>query len=355
MIKEKVFFIESNNSEDDPSRCEKLKSLIQKQGLFDYIGKNELVAVKSHVGEGKKSGFVRPVFLKMMGDIIKDKKGEPFLTETSTLYMGNRSNAVRHSMHSIGQGFGAENIGYPFIPADGLFGDEEMEVKIPGKIYKSVNLAALIVKANSLIMVSHFTGHLVSGFGAALKNMGMGCASRKGKMIQHSTMKPAIIEKKCTMCNMCVEWCPEAAITMEEKAALIDPKKCIGCGQCLAVCQFGAVKFNWGTGSEDLQKKIVEHAWGVDIAKKGKVVYINFLTRMSKDCDCMDEYVNIADDIGILASFDPVAIDAASIDLFEKYSGKKLSEVAFDLPYRHQIDYAREIGFGNAEYEIVKV
>ena len=152
-----------------------------------------------------------------------------------------------------------------------------------------------------------------------------------------------------------MEWCPESAITMEEASAVINEKKCIGCGQCLAVCQFYAVQFNWGTGSADLQEKIVEHAWGVHEAKKGKVVYINFLTRMSRDCDCMDEYVNIAGDVGILASFDPVALDAASIDLFEKYSGKKISEVAFDLPYRHQIDYAAKIGFGNPDYELVKV
>ena len=146
-MKEKVFFIESPDGSEDALRCEKLKGLIQSKDLFGFIGKNELVAVKTHLGEGKKSGYVRPLFIKMMGDLIRAKEAEPFLTETSTLYKGNRSNGVRHSLHAHAQGFGIDSIGFPFIPSDGLFGDEELEVEIPGKIYKSVKLAAIIKKA----------------------------------------------------------------------------------------------------------------------------------------------------------------------------------------------------------------
>lgn len=178
----------------------------------------------------------------------------------------------------------------PIIMADGLFGDDEYEVPINGKIYKSVKIAALLAKCNALVLVSHFTGHLAAGFGAALKNMGMGCSSRKGKLDQHSNAKPKINKKKCTLCGMCAKWCPENAITLGEETADIDKEKCIGCGQCLAICRFDAVQYNWGATYEVLQKKVVEHAMGVYELYKGKSIYINMLTRISKDCDCMDSF-----------------------------------------------------------------
>ena len=149
--------------------------------------------------------------------------------------------------------------------------------------------------------------------------------------------------------------CPVEAISLGEKNVVIDRKKCLGCGQCLTVCRFEAVVYNWGATYETLQKKMTEHAWGVIRGKEKKVLFINFLTKISKDCDCMTTYENITDDIGVLISYDPVAIDAASIDLVEKYSGKKLSELAYDIPYMFQIDYAREIGFGNPDYELVEI
>jgi len=239
--------------------------------------------------------------------------------------------------------------------ADGLYGDEETEVDIPGKIYRTVKIASGVVKAASLVVVSHFTGHLGTGFGCALKNLGMGCSSRRGKMAQHSTAKPKIKVKDCTRCGLCVQWCPASAITMEEKSAVIDKAKCIGCGQCLAVCRFDAVAYNWGATYEVLQKKVVEHAMGVAIGKKGKMLCLNFLTRITKDCDCMKEFELVAPDIGVLVSADPVAADAASIDLVEEKLGKKLADVAYDIPYRVQIDYARELGFGSPDYELVTV
>ena len=165
-----------------------------------------------------------------------------------------------------------------------------------------MKLASGIVKAAALVVVSHFTGHLAAGFGCALKNMGMGCSSRRGKMVQHSTAKPKIKAKACTSCGLCVQWCPASAITMEEKSAVIDSAKCIGCGQCLAVCRFDAVAYNWGATYEDLQKKVVEHAWGVALGKKDKMICVNFLTRISKDCDCMKDFEQIVPDIGILVS-----------------------------------------------------
>ncbi len=354
-MKEKVFFIKTDEKESDDLRCKKLKEFLVSQKILNFIDENDMVAVKSHFGEKSISGYVRPLFLKMIGELVKEQKGMPFLTETSTLYKGNRSNAVVHIEHANKQGFGFNETGMPIILADGLYGDEEYEIKIPGKLYSAVNIASLIGKVQAMIMISHFTGHMIAGFGAALKNMGMGCSSRKGKLIQHSTAKPKIKPGDCTKCEMCIKWCPADAITMNEDSAFIDKDKCIGCGECLAVCRFYAVAFNWKATYEDLQKKIVEHAWGVHKANEGKNIYINFLTRISKDCDCMDKYEKICPDIGIVVSNDAVAADSASLDLVEKTSGKKFSEMGHNIPYRFQIDYAAELGFGNPEYDLIPV
>ncbi len=352
-MKEKVYFIPSAATADDTAACGRLRELIESENLFGFIAGRDMVAVKTHFGEGTKTGHVAPLYLKMLGELAREKKGSPFLTETQTLYKGNRTDAVSHLNHAQAQGFGFEQTGIPIIMADGLYGDEETEVQVPGKIYSSVKLASGIVKAASLVMVSHFTGHLAAGFGCALKNMGMGCSSRRGKMTQHSTAKPKIKAKACTKCGLCVQWCPATAITMNEQSAVIDSAKCIGCGQCLAVCRFDAVAYNWGATYEDLQKKVVEHAWGVARGKEKKMICVNFLTRISKDCDCMNVFERIVPDIGIVVSRDPVAADAASLDLVEQKAGKKLSDIAYSIPYRFQIDYAREIGFGNPDYELV--
>ncbi len=352
-MKERVYFLPADGRPDDAAESARLADAIRSGGLFDFIAERDMVAVKTHFGEGPKTGHVRPVYLKMLGEAVRERKGCPFLTETQTLYKGNRTDAVLHLNHAQSQGYGYEHTGMPIIMADGLFGDEEIEVPVPGRLYRSVKLASGIVKANALVVVSHFTGHLGTGFGCALKNMGMGCSSRRGKMAQHSTAKPKIKAKACTRCGVCVKWCPASAITMEEKSAVIRSASCIGCGQCLAVCRFDAVAYNWGATYEDLQKKVAEHAWGVALGKKDKMVCINFLTRISKDCDCMTGFDPIAPDIGVLVSRDPVAVDAASLDLVEERTGKKLSELAYDIPYRFQVDYSREIGFGNTEYDLV--
>ncbi len=350
----KVYFIKSENNASDEMLADKLKALAVKEGLFNFVEEKDMVAVKTHFGESNKSGYPRPVILKSIGELVREKKALPFMTETSTLYKGNRDNAVIHIEHANRQGFGFENTGMSIIMSDGLLGDEEADVAIEGKLYKSVKIASLIVKSQALVCVSHFTGHMIAGFGAAIKNMGMGCASRKGKMVQHSTAKPEIIPGVCTKCRQCIIWCPAQAITMGNDAAVITGEKCIGCGECLAVCRFDAVKYNWGATYEELQKKIVEHALGVYNSNKGKGIYINILTRISKDCDCMPVYENICGDIGILVSHDPVAVDSASLDMVEKFTGRKLSDMSHDIPYRYQIDYAKEIGFGSSDYELIE-
>ena len=354
-MKEKVYVIPIVDNEPDEEVCRKLQAAIRAKDLFSFIQARDLVAFKTHFGEENSHGFVRPLNFKMMGALAKGRQALPFLTETATLYSGMRHQAVSHIELAQRHGFGIENTGLPIIMADGLTGDEELEVPIPGRIYQKVKIASLIVKAQALVVVSHFTGHLASGFGAALKNMGMGCASRRGKLEQHSTATPSVRKKKCTACGACVRWCPAQAITLEENAAQIDKKLCIGCAECLTVCRFDAIGYNWSATYEQLQRKIVEHAWGVAESKKGKAIYINFLNRITKDCDCMGAYKKVVPDVGVLIAFDPVAVDAASLDLVEKKAGKPLTAVAYDVPHRVQIDYARQIGFGNPDYQLVPI
>lgn len=354
-MRENVYFLKSVPGEDDAAYASRLGDALEKLDAFGFIEDRDIVAVKTHFGETRKSGYIRPPYLRAVGDRIRAKGGVPFLTETSTLYRGRRNNAISHLALVSDHGFGYEHTGMPAIMADGLMGDEEIEVEVPGKIHRRVKIASLLAKVQALVVMSHFTGHLGAGFGAALKNTGMGLASRRGKLAQHSTARPSINKKACTRCGMCVRWCPEDAISMNDESALINSKKCVGCGQCLAVCRFDAVKYNWGATYEDLQKNVVEHAWGAHLCVPGKSLYLNFLTRISKDCDCMTVYEQITPDIGVLISGDPVAVDAASLDLVERHAGKRLSALAYDIPYRHQIDYARELGFGNPDYGIVEI
>lgn len=352
---ERVYCIEAEDNEPDAQLCARLRSLLESRNLFDWLVEKDVTAVKTHFGESQKVGYVRPLFLRMLGEQIKKQGGLPFLTETSTLYKGNRSDAVHHLAHAHAQGFDFGQTGMPIIMADGLFGDEERLVPVGGKIYQRVHVAALLAKCNAMVMVSHFTGHLAAGFGATLKNLGMGLASRKGKMEQHSNAKPTIDAEKCTCCGTCAEWCPQDAINIGDAAA-IDSNLCIGCGECLAMCRFDAVQYNWGATYEELQKKVVEHAMGVHTLFAGKSLYISVLTRISKDCDCMGHtYEKICPDIGILVSRDPVALDAASLALVEQRAGKALSQLAHDIPYRFQLDYAAELGFGSGDYELITV
>ncbi len=354
-MSEKVYWLEAADNESDALLCDKLKNLLDAENLLACIADHDITAVKTHFGESQQLGYARPLYLKMLGESIKDRGGIPFLTETSTLYKGNRSDAIRHIAHAHNQGFDYTATGMPIIMADGLFGDEEYVVPIKGKISDSVHIAALFAKCNALVMVSHFTGHLAAGFGATLKNLGMGCASRKGKLTQHSTAKPEINIDTCTGCGICVVWCPQKAISLNNDLAVINGERCIGCGQCLAMCRFDAVQYNWGATYEDLQKKVIEHAMGICTLFAGKSLFINVLTRISKDCDCMGHtFEKIVPDIGILVSRDPVALDAASLAIVEKRAGKTLAQLAHDIPYRFQLEYAKELSFGNQDYELIK-
>ncbi|NUO09011.1 MAG: DUF362 domain-containing protein [Candidatus Brocadia sp.] len=354
-MKSKVYFIKVENGEGVSSVAQKTRQLFDFAGFSDAIQKNDMVAVKTSFGEKGNVGHLKPPIIKAVVDKVKDYKGKPFLIETNTLYVGRRTNAVDHIAHAHEHGFSYENIGAPIIIGDGLLGEHDVQVEINQKLCKYAYVAGVARAANAIVSIAHATGHLATGMGATLKNIGMGLSSRGGKLAQHSGVIPQILKKRCNTCGVCGRWCPVGAIKMGEQYAIIDPKICIGCGECLSVCQFNAVKIAWDESTINLQKKVAEHCLAILKGKTGKVVFFNFLTHITKHCDCMDKpFEPDIEDIGILASRDPVAIEKATTDIIKDHTGKDFFKEAWpNIDYTIQISYAQEIGLGSMDYELV--
>jgi uncharacterized Fe-S center protein len=354
---ETVYFYELPEKSTLEERMQGTRAILEASGMDKILSKKAKVAVKIHVGEKKNTTHVAPQIAKIVVERIKRNGASPFFIETSTLYKGERSNAVDHLNHAHAHGFGYDKVGAPFIMADGLFGNSEIEVEIPGKIYSSVSIARDAVYADALVAISHPTGHVGEGLGACIKNIGMGLASRKGKLRMHSSVKPSINKEHCTFCRQCILWCPEEAIIEQDGKAFILSEKCIGCGECLAVCKFDAVEYNWGVESEDLQRRTAEHAFGVIIGKQGKLFCLNYLTDMTRDCDCTAlKQEPLLPDVGILASIDPIAIDQATIDLTREKAGNDLSTASYPrLDGTIQLQHGEAIGMGSRKYNLVRV
>ncbi|MBN1696298.1 MAG: DUF362 domain-containing protein [Spirochaetales bacterium] len=351
-----VYFSECAGTSRCSDRIKATKRVLEASAFDDVMMKKSKVGVKLHVGEGGNTTFVSPEIIKAIVSRIKRNGGFPFLTETQTLYKGNRSNAIDHLNQAYAHGFTPKNVGAPFIMADGLLGDSEMEVNIEGRLYKRVSIAREITKTDVLILCSHPTGHMKSGLGASIKNLGMGCASRKGKLRQHSAIKPYVKASACTLCGKCISWCPRDAVIEKEKSAFIIEEKCIGCGQCLTVCAFDAVKYNWAVEAGELQKRMAEHALGVVSEKRDRIYFLNFLFDMTAECDCWDRPQKpVMEDIGVLASSDPVAIDQATLDITRERTGSDLGRKSFPLiDPEDQLRHGEEIGLGRREYTLIK-
>ncbi len=349
-----VFFQPLKDGAAAESVAKAVEKVFTACGGSEKIAPEDFVAVKTHVGEKNDDTYVSPVVCRVLGEKIKERGGQPFLIETSTLYKGERQNAVKHFVQAQQHGFTFEATGLPFILADGLSGDSEIEVEIPGKLNATVRIAREVMMSDALVSVAHVTGHLGAGFGATLKTLGMGLASRKGKLRQHSSMHPRIDSQACTFCRKCMAWCPEDAIVEKSGKAFILEQKCIGCGECLAVCRFEAVEFDWGQTSAELEKHIAEHALGAIQHMRGKCVFINVAMNMTRDCDCMGiKQTKIIPDLGVLASTDPVAVDQAIMDMIKKAHGKDLAGLAFPhIDGQIQMKHGETIGLGSTRYEL---
>ncbi|WP_457553295.1 DUF362 domain-containing protein [Desulfobacula sp.] len=365
-----VFFMDLEATSRE-NLLQKLSRLVKKAGIKNILTKNDLTAVKIHFGEQGNTAYIRPVFIREILKTIKGYKACPFLTDANTLYVGTRSDSVSHIHTAIENGFSYSSMdGTPIIIADGLMGKSETKISIAQKNCNHVYIGSEVVNADALVSVAHFKGHELSGFGGTLKNIGMGCASRKGKLDMHSNVSPKIKRKTCIGCAECEKHCPAQAIYMKEKKAYIDKNKCIGCAECIVRCPTGSVNINWNQTVPVFLEKMMEYNLGVLKNKTKKSFFINFITDISPKCDCLSySEFPIVNNIGILASSDPVAIDQASADLVNQQTALpgtiletnlKPGEDKFrglypDVDWEHQLDYAQEIGLGTREYKLVKL
>jgi hypothetical protein len=343
--------------------------LMESAGVSATIAPRDLVAVKLHFGEQGNAAFVRPVYVRKVIQSIKQFGGVPFLTDANTLYAGTRSDAPRHLTTAIQNGFAYAVVDAPLVIADGLRGKNETVVPIHQKRFEAVHIGTDIAEADGLVSVAHFKGHELSGFGGTIKNVGMGCASRKGKMAQHSTLSPAVGET-CIGCGDCQDHCSQAAISIRDEKAVIDADACIGCGECILICANDAIAVQWDQSIPIFLENMVEYTLGVLKNKVGKCLFLNFITDVSPACDCYAANdAPIVKNIGVVASTDPVAIDQASVDLVNAepaLAGTQLTknirpgEDKFrglypKVDWRIQLDYAEQLGLGSRNYALVRL
>ena len=348
----------------------KLQHLIMTSGLDRVVEERNLTAVKIHFGEMGNAAFIRPIYLRQIVAAVKEIGGIPFLTDTNTLYAGTRSDAPHHLTTAIQNGFAYAVVEAPLVIADGLRGKSESSIIVNGKHFENVYIGKEIVEADAFISVAHFKGHELSGFGGAIKNTGMGCASRKGKLAMHSTVSPRVNSENCIGCEACIEHCSQQAIAVTEDVAIIDEEKCIGCGECILVCSEAAIEITWDQEIPVFLEGMVEYTAGVLRGKADKSLFINFITDVSPACDCWPANdAPIVKNIGVVASTDPVAVDQASVDLVNaepalagtqltentEPGGDKFKGLYPKVDWPIQLAYGEQLGLGNREYELVKL
>ncbi|MHB9004264.1 MAG: DUF362 domain-containing protein [Coriobacteriia bacterium] len=343
--------------------------LLKRAGLGSAIQEGDIVAVKMHFGEQGNTGFVQPIFVREVVARIKEAGGKPFLTDSNTLYRGERANAVDHIACALHNGFSYATVEAPVIIADGLSGRDAVDVPVEGLHFDSVRIGAAAVHADAMVVVTHVKGHEATGFGGALKNVGMGLGSRSAKQRMHADFKPETDHEQCNACGRCEKWCPVGAISIgPDRVVRIDYDICYGCGECVAACAYGAIATQWKTEPEAIQEKIVEHVAGAVAGKEGKVVYLSFVMNVSPDCDCWNfSDAGVVADIGVLASTDVVAIEQAAVDLITGavgltgtrgeglVAGVEKFKAITGVDGNRAIEYAEEMGLGSRAYDLVHV
>lgn len=364
----KVYFANLRANRADDCLPRKIQRLFGKAELGRTFRAGDLVAVKTHFGEEGNTAYLRPELVGKVVELVAKAKGRPFLTDSSTLYNGMRTNAVDHLRLAARHGFTYPVIDAPVIIADGLKGTDYVEVPVDLKHCRTVKVGKVAQDADSLITISHFKGHALTGFGGALKNVGMGLGSRRGKMEMHALVKAKVVEESCKGCGQCQARCPAGAIRISGGKAIIDASKCIGCGECNVACRHGAIDLGDWTNYIALQERIVEYCYGILKGKEDRCGFITFVMDVTPLCDCYDfNDASIVPDIGILASKDIVAIDQAAADLVNAAPGMigsalknrtpgsdKFRQIV-DTDWSAQLRYAEELGLGERSYELVKV
>ena len=368
------------------SLLEKLRRVCIAAGIKDIDMDGRFVAIKMHFGELGNLAFLRPNYAKVVADLCKEQGGMPFLTDCNTLYPGSRKNALEHLSCAQLNGFWPMTTGCQVIIGDGLRGTDEVEVPVPnGEYCKTAKIGRAIMDADVFISLTHFKGHESTGFGGALKNIGMGCGSRAGKMEMHSSGKPNVHPELCISCGECRKNCAHDAISFVDytgenrpgsraerknakKRAFIDHNKCVGCGRCIGACPEDAVKAGTDEANDILNYKIAEYTYAVIHGRPN--FHISLVIDVSPYCDCHAENdIPIVPDIGMFASFDPVALDQACADAVNRQpviEGSVLSEKEHchhdhftdthpDTNWESCLEHAVKMGMGSREYELIEI
>lgn len=369
-----VFFIDSH-ADSRERNLVRYGRLLRQMNLQAVINEGDLVAVKLSFGERGNLTYLRPQYVRPVIDEIKRLGGRPFLTDSNTLYAGGRTNSRDHAITALRNGFGFDVTGAPVVIAGGLLGLDYRTVALKGEHFSEAKVVAEAIDADAIISLAHFKGHMICGFGGALKNLGMGFGARAGKQMMHSDVHPQVQSSKCDGCARCVKWCPVNAISMVDagdehaarKAASIDSGPCIGCGECVTVCYTGAIGISWKSDPAIVQQKMAEYAFAVLKEKSHKFAAINFLMDITPDCDCVGwSDKPIVPNLGIMAATDPVALDAASLDLVNQAqglaggalppesltSGDKFGAIHHGIDATAQLVHAEKLGLGTRLYEL---
>ena len=354
---------------------DKLEKLIRTAGIGEINFDRKLVAIKMHFGEPGNLAFLRPNYAKKVADVVKSLGGVPFLTDCNTLYPGRRKNALEHLDAAYENGFSPMSTGCQIIIADGLRGNDDVEVPVEGGEYiRTAKIGKAVMEADVVISLSHFKGHEQTGFGGAIKNLGMGCGSRRGKMEQHAEGKPEISRRRCVGCRRCVSQCAHDAISFDgEGKASVDHNKCVGCGRCIAVCNTDAIHAGNDCAMEELGCRMAEYAKAVVDGRPH--FHISLVIDVSPYCDCHGENdVPILPDVGMFASFDPVALDQACADacmaqqpLPGSHLDEEMHKPGFCDHHDHFINsmpttdwkvclsHCEKIGVGTRSYELIEI
>lgn len=372
----KVYFTDMHVGMGD-SLLNKFERLISAAGIDEIDFEDKFVAVKLHFGEYGNMAFLRHQYAKVLCDHIKARGGKPFLTDCNTLYVGYRNNALNHLDAAYMNGYNPLATGVHTIIADGLRGTDERAIPVEGGEYvKEAKIGAAIAEADVIISLPHFKGHVGAGFGGAIKNIGMGAGSKKGKMEMHSSGTPRILKKNCIGCGMCVKNCANDGVHVIDKLAVIDEEKCLGCGFCIAYCPKGAIATKWDEAKPVMNRKIAEYTKAVLAGKPS--FHISLLVDVSPDCDCEGgNDIPIIPDVGMFASFDPVAIDQACVDAANKQPvisgseadkcqchdhdhGREGSRDVFkvmhpDTDWEAGLIHGEKLGIGTRDYQLVEV
>ena len=363
----KVYFTDMSTTFSE-NLLKKFRRLIDTAGLGEIDFEKKFVAIKIHFGEYGNLAYLRPHYARVLAEYIKEKGGIPFLTDCNTLYVGSRKHALEHIETAYINGYTPYATGCQVIIADGLKGTDEALIPIDGEVVSEAKIGRAIADADIIISLNHFKGHEEAGFGGALKNLGMGSGSRAGKMEMHCDGKPTVKTAKCRGCGMCSKICANNGIYYEDKKAVINHDTCVGCGRCIGVCNFDAIVPTFGQSEEMLNKKIAEYALAV--VKDKPNFHINIAVDISPYCDCHAENdIPIVPNVGMFASFDPVAIDIASADGVnampvnpQSILGRKeqcckdhFINTHPNTNWKVQVEHAEHIGLGSTEYELVLI